>query len=134
MAKENGLGWTRCEVDDEAGSPQEIGEDVNSLEFSTPRAVLEVTGITSSAMERLHGLADFSATLTFTFDDDTSDSVHDVFKDLSNVRTLGLTVSAQILNNEVLFTDYALARGNDGAFGGTAPCVLANGTVPTWTT
>jgi hypothetical protein len=134
MAKENGLGWSVLDVDDEAGVAQDIREDVNSLEFSTPRAVLEVTGIDKSAMERLHGLADFSATLTFTFDDDTSDSVHDVFKDLSNQRTLLITVSAQILTNEVLFTDYALSRGDDGAFGGTAPCVLANGTVPTWTT
>ncbi len=134
MSKENGLGWSVLDVDDEAGVAQDIREDVNSLEFSTPRAVLEVTGIDKSAMERLHGLADFSATLTFTFDDDTADSVHDVFKDLSNVRTLLITVSAQILTNEVLFTDYALTRGNDGAFGGTAPCVLANGVVPTWTT
>ena len=134
MGKENGLGWSVLDVDDEAGVAQDIREDVNSLEFSTPRAVLEVTGIDKSAMERLHGLADFSATLTFTFDDDTADSVHDVFKDLSNARTLLITVSAQILTNEVLFTDYALARGNDGAFGGTAPCVLANGVVPTWTT
>lgn len=134
MAKENGLGWSVLDVDDEAGVAQDLREDVNSLEFATPRAVLEVTGIDKSAMERLHGLADFSATLTFTFDDDTADSVHDVFKDLSNARTLLITVSAQILTNEVLFTDYALSRGNDGAFGGTAPCVLANGVVPTWTT
>lgn len=134
MAKENGLGWTALDVDDEAGSAQDLRSDVNSLEFATPRAVLEVTGIDKSAMERLHGLADFSATLTFTFDDATADSVHDVFKDLSNVRTLAITVSAQILSNEVLFTDYALSRGTDGSFGGTAPCVLANGVVPTWTT
>lgn len=134
MAKESGLGWSVLDVDDELGSPQDLREDVNSLEFSTPRAVLEVTGIDKSAMERLHGLADFSATLTFTFDDDTSDSVHDVFKDLSNARTVAITVSAQILSVEALFTDYALTRGADGAFGGTAPCVLANGVVPAWTT
>ncbi len=134
MSKENGLAWAVLDVDDEAGVAQDVREDVNSLEFSTPRAVLEVTGIDKSAMERLHGLADFSATLTFTFDDDTSDSVHDVFKDLSNARTLLVTVSGQVLSNEVLFTDYALTRGADGAFGGTAPCVLQSGIVPTWTT
>lgn len=132
MAKESGLGWTTLDVDDEAGSAQDLREDVNSLEFSTPRAVLEVTGLDKSAMERLHGLADFSATLNFTYDDDTSDSVHDVFKDLSNQRTCLIVVSGQTLSNEVLFTDYALNRGTDGSFSGTAPCVLANGTVPTW--
>lgn len=134
MAKENGLGWTALDVDDEAGAAQDVRSAVNSLEFSTPRAVLEVTGIDKSAMERLHGLADFSATLNFTFDDATSDSPHDVFKDLSNTRTVAITVSAQILSNECLFTDYALNRGTDGSLTGTAPCVLQSGTVPTWTT
>lgn len=134
MAKENGLGWSVLDVDDEAGVAQDLREDVNSLEFSTPRAVLEVTGIDKSAMERLHGLADFSITLNFTFDDDTADSVHDVFKDLSNQRTVLITVSAQILTNECLFTDYALNRGTDGSFSGTAPAVLSNGVVPAWTT
>lgn len=134
MAKESGLAWSVLDVDDEAGVAQDVREDVNSLEFATPRGVLEVTGIDRSAMERLHGLADFSATLTFTFDPDTADSVHDVFKDLSNARTLLITVSAQILSNEVLFTDYALNRGTDGSFGGTAPCVLQSGIVPAWTT
>lgn len=134
MAKESGLGWTVLDVDDDAGVAQDLREDVNSLEFSTPRAVIEVTGLDKSAMERLHGLADFSATLNFTFDDDTSDSVHDCFKDLSNARTVLITVSGQILSNEVLFTDYALNRGTDGSLSGTAPCVLQSGTVPTWTT
>lgn len=134
MAKESGLGWTRLDVDDEAGVAQDVMDAVNSLDFSTPRGILEVTGISKSAMERLHGLADFSATLNFTFDDATADSPHDVFKDLSNVRTVGITVSAQLLSNECLFSDYSLSRGTDGSFSGTAPCVLANGVVPTWTT
>jgi hypothetical protein len=131
MAKENGLGWTTCSVDNAAGTLKAIVNDVNSLEFSTPRAVIETTGLDVSAMERLHGLADFSATLNFTFNDAT-DRVHDVFKDLSSVRTFTLVVSGQTLSNEVLFTDYAYNRGTDGSLTGTAPCVLANGVVPTW--
>lgn len=108
-----------------------IVNDVNSLEYSTPRAVIETTGLDKSAMERLHGIADFSATLNGTFNDAT-DFSHDVFKVLDNVRTFTLVVSGQTLSNEVLFTDYALNRGTDGSFAWTAPCVLANGTVPTW--
>ncbi len=131
MSKENGLGWTTCSVDTSAGSLKALVNDVNSLEFSTPRAVIEVTGLDKSAMERLHGLADFSATLNGTFND-AADASHDVFKDLSNVRTFTLVVSGQTLSNEVLFTDYALNRGTDGSLTYSAPCVLANGTVPAW--
>lgn len=135
MAKETGLGWTTLDVDDEAGSAQDIRDAVNSLEFATPRGVLEVTGIGKSAFERLLSLADFSITVNFTFDDATSDSPHDVFKTVpstSVARTVSLVVSGQTLNNETLFTDYALNRGTDGSFTGSAPGVLTGGTVPTW--
>lgn len=132
MAKETGMGWTTNSVDDEAGGAQDLRDATNSLEWSTPRAVIETTGLAKSAMERLHGLADYSATLSFTFDDATSNSPHDVFKDLSNARTHLIVVSGQTLTNEVLFTDYAYTRGDDGSLKGTAPCVLQSGIVPTW--
>jgi|SRR5688572_27446481 len=133
MAKENGLSWTTCSVDDEAGSPQDIRSATNSVEWATPRNVLEVTGLDKNAIERLHALADFSATLSFTFDDATSNSPHDVFKVLDNARTFTLAVSGQTLTNEVLATDYSYTRADDGSLKGQAPVVLANGTVPTWT-
>ncbi len=38
MAKESGLGWTTCSVDDSSGTPQAIKNDVTSLSFATPRA------------------------------------------------------------------------------------------------
>lgn len=131
MAKVNGLGWTTCSVDTSGGSLKALVNDVNSLEFSTPRAVIEVTGLDVSAMERLHGLADFSITLNFTANF-AADHVHDVFKVLDNVRTVTQVVAAQTLSNECLFTDYALNRGTDGSLTGTAPAVLASGIVPTW--
>lgn len=132
MAKESGLGWTTFSIDDEAGSPQDLRSATNSVEWATPRNVIEVTGLDKSAMERLHGLADFSGTASFTFDDATSNSPHDVAKDLSNTRTVLIVVSAQTLTNECLLTDYSLTRADDGSFRGTLPWVLQSGTVPTW--
>lgn len=132
MAKESGLGWTTLDVDDEAGSAQDIRSATNSLDFSCTRNVQEVTGLDKSAMERLHLLADFSVTCNFTFDDATSDSPHDVFKDLSNTRTVSIVVSAQTLNNECLFTSYQYSRGADGSLTGSAAGALQSGTVPTW--
>lgn len=133
MAKETGLGWTTFDVDDEAGTAQDIRAATNSLEFSTPVNLLEVTGLDKSAMERLQGLYDFQATANGTWDDATADSPHDVFADLSNVRTWAIVVSGQSLSNEVLISDYALNRGNDGSFTWSAPAALANGTIPNWT-
>ncbi len=40
--------------------------------------------------------------------------------------------AGQTLACECLFTDYQLKRGNDGALTFSAPGVLADGTVPTW--
>lgn len=132
MAKESGLGWTTFSVDDEAGGAQDVRSATNSLDFSCTRNVAEVTGLDKSAMERLHLLADYSVTPSFTFDDATSNSPHDVFKDLSNARTVLIVVSAQTLTNECLFTDYSYSRGADGSLTGQAPGVLQSGTVPTW--
>lgn len=135
MPKETGLGWTALDVDDSAGVAQDIRNDVTNFQFATPRGVQDVTGIDKSAMERLLLLADFSITLNFVFNDDTADSVHDVFKDVpstSVARTTTITVSGQTLAPEVLYTDYSYNRNADGSLTGTAPGVLANGVVPTW--
>ena len=119
MAKESGLGFAIA-VDDSAGSAKTISNDVTNFEFATPRGVQDITGVDKSAMERLLLLADFS---------------HAVFKTVpstSVARTVTLTHSGQSLANETLFTDYSLTRANDGSFTWSAPGVLSNGTVPTW--
>lgn len=134
MAKESGLGWTTCSVDNSSGSAQAIKNDITNLEFSTPRAVQDVTGIDKSAMERILLLADFSITLNGVFNDAAGAS-HDVFKTVSSTsvaRTVTLTVSGQTLANECLFTDYQLTRANSGELTWQAPGVLSDGTVPTW--
>lgn len=134
MAKESGLGWTTCSVDDAAGTPRAIKNDVTNLQFATPRAVQDVTGIDKSAMERLLLLADFSITLNCVFND-AANAMHDVFKTVpstSVARTTTLTVSGQTLANEVLYTDYPLSRSDSGELTAALPGVLADGTVPTW--
>lgn len=134
MAKESGLGWSALSVDDSGGNVCDIRNDITNLEFSTPRAVQDVTGIDKSAMERLLLLADFSITLNGVFNDE-ADKSHDVFKTVpstSVARTTTITVSGQTLANEVLYTDYALSRAEDGALTWSVPGVLADGTVPQW--
>lgn len=131
MAKESGLGWTTCSLDNSSGTLKALVNDIHSQDISTPRAVQDVTGLDKSAIERLHLLADGAATLRFTFNDAT-DFTHDVFTPLDNARTFTNVVSGQTLSMEMLITDYALVRADDGSFTGTAPLVLADGTVPTW--
>lgn len=134
MAKESGLGWTTLSVDDSAGAVKAIKNDVTNFDFATPREVQVVTGVDKSAMERLLLLADFSINLNGVFND-AADFSHAVFKTVpstSVARTVSLAVSGQTLNNECLFTDYALTRADSGALTWTAPGVLSDGTVPTW--
>ncbi|MFI0236323.1 hypothetical protein [Streptomyces sp. NPDC016845] len=135
MAKESGLGWSTLSVDDAAGTPRDIRNDITNLQFATPRAVQDVTGIDKSAMERILLLADFSITLNVVFND-ASQRIHDVFKTVpstSVARTTTLAVSGQTLANEVLYTDYPLSRSDSGELTAAVPGVLADGTVPTWT-
>jgi hypothetical protein len=135
MAKETGLAIAGLTVDDAAGAGKDIRNDVNNFQFATPRAVQDVTGVDKSAYERLLLLADFSITLNGAGFNDAADHAHAVFKTVpstSVARTVALNISGQTLSNETLFTDYSLTRGADGGITWTAPGVLADGTVPTW--
>lgn len=139
MSKETGLGWSALSVDDAGGTLRDIRNDVHNFEFATPRGVQDVTGVDKSAMERLLLLADFSLTLNGTFNDGTNAS-HDVLKTVPSTsvgRQVTLTVSGQTLGTtpqvEVMFTDYALTRAEGGELTWTAPAVLSNGEIPTWT-
>ncbi|WP_245236921.1 hypothetical protein RFN58_06795 [Streptomyces iakyrus] len=134
MAKESGLGWSVCSVDDAGGTPRAIVNDITNLQFATPRGVQDATGIDKSAYERILLLADFSVTLNGVFNDAANMS-HDVFKTVpstSVARTTTLTVSGQTLANECLYTDYPLTRADSGELTFSVPGVLANGVVPTW--
>lgn len=134
MAKESGLGWTTLSVDDSVPAAQDIKNDITNFNFATPRGVWDVTGIDKSAIERLLLLADFSITLNGAFNDAAGKS-HAVFKTVpstSVARTTTITVSGQTLAPEVLYTDYALTRAQSGELTWSAPGVLADGTVPTW--
>jgi len=136
MAKESGLGWTTCSIDDSAGTLRAIINDVNSLSFSTPRGVQDWTGIDKLANERGLLLADFQATLNIVaFNDAASTGAHTVLKTVpssSVARSFNLAVSGQTLNNEVIASDYQLQRANSGEFTSTVPLALADGAVPTW--
>lgn len=132
MAKETGLGWTALNVDNDAGAAKDLRNDMTNLDFSTPFAEQDITGIDKFAREKILLLADFTGTLNSVFNP-SANQVHDVMSgDLRVARTLGITISAQVLNNEVLFTDYALTRAAGGEFTAQHPFVLQNGTVPTW--
>ena len=134
MAKESGLGWTTLSVDDSAGSPNDIRNDVINFNFATPRAVQDVTGIDKSAMERLLLLADMSITLHGVFNDAAGKS-HATFKTVPSTsvnRTTTIVISGQTLAAELLYTDYQLTRGQDGSLTWTAPGSLADGVVPAW--
>lgn len=132
MAKETGLGWTTLNIDNAAGTPQDLRNDMTNLDFSNPYNVQEVTGLDKSAVERLLLLADFTGTTNGVFNP-SANRLHAVFAgDLRVARTMGIVISAQILNNEVFFTEYKLQRAAGGEFTAQIPFVLQNGSVPTW--
>lgn len=135
MPKQSGLGWSTLSVDDAAAAVQAIKNDITNFEFSTPRAVQDVTGVDKSAIERILLLADYSINLNGVFNP-TANQSHDVFKTVPSTsvpRTTTLTIAAKTIAPEVLYTDYQLTRANSGELTWQAPGVLADGTVPTWT-
>lgn len=134
MAKVTGLGWTTLSVDDATNTQQAIKNDITHLQFATPRAVQDVTGIDKSAIERLLLLADFSITLDGVFNP-AANAEHDVFKTVPSTsvnRLVTIVTNGKTLAPTVVFTDYAVTRAAAGELTWSAPGVLANGVVPTW--
>ena len=134
MAKESGLAWTTASRDDSGGVLRALVNRITNVEFSTPRAVQDITGMDKSAIERLLLLADYSSSWSGVFND-AANTAHDVHKTVpssSVTRTETLVVSGQTLTNEVLLTDYALTRAASGELTFSAPAVLQSGTAPTW--
>jgi hypothetical protein len=129
MAKESGLGWTTLTV-----ASNDLRNDVRSLDIATPREVQDVTGIDKSAYERLFLLADGSVDMNGVFNDAASKS-HVTLKGVATASAsvaVAIGVSGQTLSMNMLQTDYALSRGDDGALTWKAPFTLADGTAPAW--
>ncbi len=134
MAKESGITMT-VTLDDSGDSARDISNDITNLDFATPRAVQDVTGLDKSAIERLLLLADFSCTLNGVFNDAVGAS-HAVLKDCGTTaveRDLSIAVSGQTLSVDVFVTDYSLARAATGELTWSSPLILADGTAAAWT-
>lgn len=134
MAKQTGLGWTTLELDDAGGTARDIRNDCTNLDFATPREVQDVTGIDKSGMERLLLLADFSMTLNGIYNPAVNKS-HYVLKTVATSdaqRTCTIVIGGATLANEVVASEYKLARDSSGAFTWDTKLDLADGTVPTW--
>jgi hypothetical protein len=134
--KSSGLGWTTLSIDDVGGTPVDLRNDFNSVQFATPLAIQDITGIDKFAYERLALLADLSFTgngAAMNADASKSHVTLANVTDRRTRRTLTITVNGKTLAGEVLFTDFSYNRGADGSLPFTAPAVLADGTIPAWT-
>lgn len=136
MAKVTGIP-SSLSIDNGAGVPKVITNDVTSVSFSTPRDTWEVTGLDKVAVERLVGLVDFTGEISGVFNvaADMSHAVLSTVTNTSTVRTLvvGLgTGPLATMTAEVYVTDYSISRDEKGQLNWKAPFVNAGLTTPTW--
>lgn len=132
--KVSGLAWTTLSVDDASNTQQAIKNDITNLDFATPRAVQDVTGIDKSAIERLLLLADFTINLNGVFNP-TANMSHDVFKTIpsnSVARLVTVVTNGKTIAPTLLLTDYQITRATNGDLTWKVPGSLSNGVVPTW--
>ena len=135
MAKQSGLG-DYVAVDDSAGTPRDLSDDITSYEIGNSQNLLDATSIGKSAMEKIIGLGDLTISLSGVFDA-ASNKAHDVFKTKSGVRTVDIRIGGDTSTNpkltaECLVGEYNLSRGNDGALNWSVTLPLQDGAEPTW--
>ena len=137
MAKSSGITST-LSVDDSAGALKDLSNDILSFNVSTPHGTTDITGLDKSAIERLQLLADGTYSLTMAFNPTATTGQHAVFRTMSSssvARTVTLVINSTptaTLTMEMLCSEYALARGQDGSIQATATMQLQNGALPTW--
>jgi hypothetical protein len=136
MAKITALGCS-INLDDSGGVARDITTDVSDLSFSTPRGVIDVSGLDKTGYERLLGRSDVTGTLSGPFDGGAN-LAHAVLKTVPTqagtiTRTIAIGFSTGTATAEVVVSDYQISAGNDGALRWTAPFQAANGTAIVWT-
>jgi hypothetical protein len=133
MAKITGLGMS-VTVDNSAGAGKNISNDINDISFSTPRGMVDVTGLDKSGIERLLLLADGKVQIKGT-PNMTADMSHDVFKTVPTTsvsRTVVIVVGGATLTMELMFSEYGFSRDGSGKLVFTATGENADGSVPIW--
>ena len=133
MAKSTGIGMT-VTIDDADGTGRAISNDVTNLTFNTPRGVQDVTGLNSTAMERLLLLIDFNMTVTCVFNPAANPSMFGVFSTPADndTRTVVIVVGGKTMTAECHMTDVSWTRNADGSFTAQATFVQSSTTAPTW--
>lgn len=134
MSKSSGLGWTTFSVDDSSNVQQAIKNDFTNVDFATPRAVQDVTGIDKFAIERILLLADLTVNMNGVFNPAANMS-HAVFSTIPSTsvnRLITIVTNGKTLAPTCLLTDYQLTRATNGALTFKVPGSNANGQVPTW--
>lgn len=134
MAKQTGVGITTFSVDNAAGTPNDIKNDINGFGISTPRAMQDVTGLDNAGMDRLALLADVALDLDVLFNPAANRS-HDTFKTVISTdvaRTCSIGFGGVTFAPEIKFTDYSITRDSGGAITIKCPGVLTGGAVPVW--
>ena len=133
MAKSSGIGMT-VTIDDADGTGRAITNDITNITFSTPRGVQDVTGLNSTALERLLLLIDFNCTVTAVFTPAANPSMFGVFSTPADndTRTVVIVVGGKTMTAECHMTDVSWSRNADGSFTAQATFVQSSTTAPAW--
>lgn len=134
MAKSSGIGMT-VTIDDADGTGRAITNDITNITFSTPRGVQDVTGLNSTALERLLLLIDFNCTITCVFNPAAAPSMFAVLSTPADndTRTVVIVVGGKTMTAECHMTDVSWSRNADGSFTAQATFVQSSTTAPAWT-
>ena len=133
MAKSSGIGMT-VTIDDADGTGRAITNDITNITFNTPRGVQDVTGLNSTALERLLLLIDFNCTVTAVFNPAANPSMFGVFSTPADndTRTVVIVVGGKTMTAVCHMTDVSWSRNADGSFTAQATFVQSSTTAPAW--
>ena len=137
VSKISGLG-AKITLGDSGNTPRTISNDITDFTLNTPVALQDITGVDTSAHERLALLSDLTCQLkgVANFASNMSHAVLSTATTNAVVRALAVfptsNGSSPTLPANVLIGSYDVARAADGALTWQSDLSLQDGSIPTW--
>lgn len=135
MAKMTGIPMT-VTIDDGAGTPRIITNDVLAVTLNMTRAQQDITGVDKLGMERTGLLSDASVSLTGAWNPAAAPTFYATFKDIATTnidRTVVLAYPGPAtFTAEMRLESFDIARGTGGDVQCTVSLALSGGAQGVW--
>lgn len=128
MAVISGKEFSAFSVDDSAGTPRDLKDNIRTVEVTNSQNLQDVTPVDAAWVRRLGLIKDMTMSVTSNVDPATGKSVDVFMSNSDNPRTVTFTVQGVTVTAEMLLGEWTFSRGDDAGLSLSISMSLESGT------